>query len=386
MHTYAITPGLTRLFNLSLTTGCFPDDWKLARVVPVPKSSDHSSPSNYQPISILLILSKLLERHVYGLIFYHLRDNCPISSRQWGFLPGRSSVSALLSVTHEWLKNLEDGNEVCSVYFDLRKAFDSVPHRLLLQKLSDIQLDPYIIQWIESYLSERSQLVAVGGACSPILPVISGVPQGSVLGPLLFLIYINNVVNQISPESSMSLFADDMALYRPIHSTTDYSILKLDISTLSTWIKNNSLSLQPVKCCAMLISRKWSCFPAPPTLFVEGVQLPYVTSVKYLGISITSSLSWSQHISNVHSKARKLIGILFRKFYKNAQSSTLLQLYKSFIRPHMEYCSPVWDPHLTKDTMLLENAQKFSLRVCLKDWSSSYEELLCKANLPPPPI
>ena len=134
----AIAPGLTQLFNLSLTTGCFPDDWKLARVVPVPKSSDHSSPSNYRPISILSILSKLLERHVYGLIFYHLRDNCPISSRQWGFLPGRSSVSALLSVTHEWLKNLEDGNEVCSVYFDLHKAFDSIPHRLLLQKLCQI--------------------------------------------------------------------------------------------------------------------------------------------------------------------------------------------------------------------------------------------------------
>ena len=229
--------------------------------------------------------------------------------------------------------------------------------------------------------------MAVGGACSPILPIISGVPQGSVLGPLLFLIYINDVVNQISPGSSqtMSLFADDMALYRPIHSTTDYSILQLDIYALSTWIKNNSLSLQLVKCWAMLISRKRSCFPAPPALFVEGVPLPYVTSVKYLGISITSSLSWSQHITNVHSKARKLIGVLFRKFYKNAQSSTLLQLYKSFIRPHMEYCSPVWDPHLTKDTMLLENAQKFGLRVCLKDWSSSYEELLCKANLPPPP-
>ena len=131
----AIVPSLTRLFNLSLTSGTFPESWKLARIVPVPKATDMTSPSNYRPISILSIVSKLLERHVHQLLFQHLCNYSPISHRQWGFLPGRSTSSALLSVTHDWLQQLEQGNEICSVFFDLRKAFDSVPHHLLLQRL-----------------------------------------------------------------------------------------------------------------------------------------------------------------------------------------------------------------------------------------------------------
>ena len=383
----SVTLSLTRLFNLSLTSGCFPDAWKLARVVPVPKSTDMSKPSNYRPISILSIISKILERIIYRMIFQHLCLWHPISSKllQWGFLPSRSTTSALLSVTHDWLSQLDQGHDVCSVYFDLRKAFDSVPHRPLLQKLIDIQLNPYIIQWVNSYLSNRSQLVVVEGTCSSILPVLSGVPQGSVLGPLLFLIFINDVVTQISPGSSLSLFADDMAFYRPICSTTDFSIVQCDISSISTWIRNNFLSLQPAKCHAMMLTRRRVPQPeeAYHTLYIEGVPLPYVDSVKYLGVLITSNLSWSQHISNLHLKVRRLIGVLYRKFYKNATSSTLLQLYISFIRPHLEYCSAVWDPYLAKDVELLEKTQKFGLKVCLKDWSSDYTSLLSSANIHP---
>ena len=142
------------------------------------------------------------------------------------------------------------------MYFDLRKAFDSVPHRPLLQKLLVIQLNPHIIQWVSSYLTHRSQIVVVEGTCSPVLPVLSGVPQGSVLGLLLFLIYINDVATQVSPGSSISLFADDMALYRPICSTVDFSVVQYDISSISLWIKNNFLSLQPAKCHAMMLTRK----------------------------------------------------------------------------------------------------------------------------------
>ena len=233
---------LTHLFNLSLTTGRFPDAWKLARVVPVPKATDLSMPSNYRPISILSIISKVLEYAIYQIIFQHLCLNWPISSKQWGFLPGRSTTSALLSVTNDWLQQLDQGHDVCSVYFDLRKAFDYVPHHLLLQKLLDIQLNPHIIQWVSSYLTNRSQLVVVEGTCLPVLPVLSGVPQGSVLGPLLFLIFINDVTAQVSAGSSLSLFADDMALYRPICSTVDFSTVQCDIPSISLWIRNNFLS------------------------------------------------------------------------------------------------------------------------------------------------
>ena len=144
------------------------------------------------------------------------------------------------------------------------------------------------------------------------------------------------------------------------------------------------ISLQPAKCHAMMLTcrRLSQSENAFPTLYVEGIPLSYVNSVKYLGILITSNLSWSQHISKLHLKARCLIGMLYRKFYKNASPSTLLQLYISFIRPHLEYCSAVWDPYLAKDVELLEKTRKFGLKVCLKNWSSDYSSLLSTANIP----
>ena len=272
---------------------------------------------------------------------------------------------------------------MCSVYLDIRKAFDSVPHSLLIQKLTNIQVDPYVVQWINCYLAEteRSQMVVVGGVSSSTLPVLSGVPQGSVLGPLLFLIYMNDVTETISPESTLSLFADDMAIYRPIRTTHDHSALQRDISAIATWISNNLLSLQPAKCCAMLISRKRSAEQMVPPIYVQGTPLPYVTSVKYLGVLLTTNLSWSEHVSALNAKARKLIGVMFRKFYKDAHPTSLLNLYLANIRPHLEYCSPVWDPYLRKDIDMLEKAQKFGLRVCLKDWSSQYETLLQQSKI-----
>ena len=156
----------------------------------------------------------------------------------------------------------------CCIFFDLKKAFDSVPHSVLLQKLSAIGVDPYIIQWICNYLTCRSQYVVVDGEQSCMLPVVSGVPRGSVLGPLLFLVFINEVVDQVPMDSFMSLFADDIALYRCIKSPIDYWRLQLDISALVNWVCNNFLSLQPSKCCYMLITRKKTCSIPPPILYI----------------------------------------------------------------------------------------------------------------------
>ena len=260
----SITPSLTTLFNLSLRKGIFPTDWKLARIVQVPKSTELSSPTNYRPISILSILSKLIEHHVHRVLFEHLCNYHPISARQWGFLPGRSTSSALIYVIHDWLTQMDNGREVYSVFFDIRKAFDSVSHELLLSKLAGIQVDPYIIQWIRCYLTGRSQLVVVGGEESLVLPVLSGVPQGSVLGPLLFILFINDITFQISPGSTLSLFADDMTLFCTILTVEDYWILQRDVTAVATWISDNNLSLQPAKCCSMIISRKRSCTIPPP--------------------------------------------------------------------------------------------------------------------------
>ena len=248
----SIAPSLTKLFNLSIASGCFPTTWKCARVTPIFKSADPALPSNYRPISILPIVSKVLERHVYNLVSNHLALSSPISAFQWGFMPKRSTTSALCTLTHDCLKCLDEGSEIGSVFFDLRKAFDSVPHTLLLDKLSALQLNVHLLQWIHSYLSNRSQTVVVGGEESSMLPVVSGVPQGSVLGPLLFLIYINDIVTCISPSSKLALFADDIALYRSISSSVDYVVLQSDITAISVWVSDNWLTLHANKCSFML--------------------------------------------------------------------------------------------------------------------------------------
>ena len=217
--------------------------------------------------------------------------------------------------------------------------------------------------------------MVVGGEQSRLLPVISGVPQGSVLGPLLFLVFINELVHQVSLESCMSLFADDIALHRCIKSPLDYWKLQLDITALVDWISRHHLSLQPSKCCYMLITRKKACSIPPPILYVSGTPLLSVSSVRYLGVQLNSDLSWSPHISNLCAKARRLVGVLYRRFYKHANTSTLLHLYKSFIRPHLEYCAIVWDPHLLKDVDALEKVQRFALRMCLKSWSLDHNQL-----------
>ena len=377
-----IAPSLTKLFNLSLASGRFPTDWKCACITPILKSGDSALASNYRPISILPIVSKVLERHVYTLVFDHLATNSPISPYQWGFMPKRSTASALCTLTHDCLRSLDDSKEVCSVYFDLRKAFDTVPHIPLLQKLTNLNLDTYILNWIHSYLANRTQMVAVGGEQSCSLPVISGVPQGSVLGPLLFLVYINDVSTHVSASSKLALFADDMALYRCISSPADYTVLQSDITSISMWVSSNFLSLNSNKCCFMLISRKRSCSIAPPTLYIDPeTALQQVNTVKYLGIQLTADLSWSSHIANICSKARKLIGLTYRQFY-HCKPEIALKLYTTFIRPHLEYASVVWDPHLAKDIQSLEQAQKFALRMCYREWTCQYEHLLERAKLP----
>ena len=372
---HSITPSVTKLFNLSLKTGIFPDDWKFARIVPIPKSGDPTNPSNYRPISILSLLSKLLERHVYNLLSAHFLSFSPLSLCQCGFTSNRSTISALLSFTHDCHRALDNGNELCSIYFDLSKAFDTVPHIPLINKLASMQVNPFLLRWINNYLTNRSQSVALNGVQSSPLTVISGVPQGSVLGPLLFLVYIDGVARSVN-HSNVIMYADDIVLYRVIKNPSDFVYIQEDITSICTWISNNHLTLNTQKSCYMLFSRK--SHPTLPftDLHVGGNQaLSRVHHYKYLGINYSEDLSWSYHIEAQCKKARKLIGMLFRNFYAYCDSHTLYDLFKCVIMPHLEYGCVVWDPHLSKDITVIENVHKFALRVCSKQWRYSYESL-----------
>ena len=378
----SIVNSLVKLFNLSLKSGIFPSDWKFARVVPIPKGGNHQSPSNYRPISILPIISKLLQKHVHNLLFQHLSNNCPLSPNQWGFTEGKSTTTALLSFTHECQEALDNRGEVCSVFFDLCKAFDSVPHQPLLHKLFHLQVNPFLLRWIQNYLSSRTQSVVLSGAQSNRLPVVSGVPQGSVLGPLLFLVYIDGVSNSVL-HSKLAMYADDIALYKIIRNPSDYTYLQRDITSLCSWISTNYLTLNLANCCYMVFSKKHQLTLPDSELHIgDSHALVRVSHYKYLGLNFSADLSWSHHIDLICRKTRKLIGMLYRNFYQFSSPSVMAKLYKPLIRPHLEYACTIWDPHLRKDIQALENVQKFALRVCSKSWSSDYATLLDTLSIP----
>ena len=365
----SITPIITALFNQSVSTGTVPDQWKVSLVVPIHKQGDKANPSNYRPISLLPIISKVLEQHIAN----KLRSLLSISDQQWGFMPGRSTTGAILSAMHE---HLDKGAEVQAIFFDLQKAFDSVPHGLLLDKLISLNVPTVLVSWISSYLYNRKQQVEVCGANSD---PASGVPQGSVLGPLLFLIYIDGLTSIPISGGSLVIFADDLLLHRVIYCAEDFLALQEDVDSLDNWIIVRHLTLNVRKCKSLLVSRKHSHLSGQ-TIRVYRQDLEKVESYKYLGVVNNSNLTWSDHISRICSRARQQLGLLYRQFYGDSNTSTLKALYISQVRPHLEYAIPVWDPHLSKDIEALESV-RFASKVCTKWRDVSYEDRLQMMNI-----
>ena len=258
---------------------------------------------------------------------------------------------------------------MCAIFFDYRKAFDSVPHESLLLKLANIGLDDCLLVWLHDYLCNRVQSVVIDGTESDAVPVLSGVPQGSVLGPPLFLIYVNDLPDAVvHPSAIINLFADDVLLYHTVSNIDDFLAVQESINSVEQWSCSNYLSLNALKCKCMLISHKRH--PVQP-LLLNGEVLERVDTYKYLGILLTHDLSWSPHISAVCAKARRILGLIYRRFYGNTDQDTIKQLYISLVRPHLEYGSQVWDPHLTKDKTLLENVQKFACRIASSRWDAT---------------
>ena len=280
------------------------------------------------------------------------------------------------------MHNLDSGLETCAVFFDFRKAFDSVPHCKLISKLQSFQLNPALVRWICNYLSGRFQRVVVDGAISQATPVISGVPQGSVLGPLLFLLYIDSLSYlQLSHGTKMVLYADDVLIYRCIHYLHDYNILQNDVNQIFSWSLTNCLEFNPTKCKQMVFSRKQISIPYLPLQLGDNI-LERVYTYKYLGVQFTSNLSWSDHIHAKCSKAKKLLGLLYRKFQGCTDPVTLFNLYITLVRPHLEYACEIWNPHLKRDINKVEQLQKFGLRMCTRRWSSDYLDLLLLFSIP----
>ena len=242
----SISYPLSFIFNQLVSTGSFPSSWKHSIIVPIPKSSPPSAaPSDYGPISMLSIVSKLLEKHIANILVDFLYSNSLISRNQFGFLPSRSTADALIAATQAIHSSLDHSTAVCGVFLDIRKAFDSVSHSRLLHKLSSIGLPSHLYSWFHSYLANRTQSVTVGNSVSSTLPVLSGVPQGSILGPLLFILYINDIPD-LDPEflSRMFIYADDILLLHPISSTSDIFSVNSQLQAINLRLSEKSLKLK----------------------------------------------------------------------------------------------------------------------------------------------
>ena len=355
-----IAKPLSDIFNTSLRTGVFPETWKLANVCPIHKKDDPALVSNYRPISLLCSVSKVFEKLVYKHIFNHMLNNNILSPYQSGFIPSDSTTGQLAYLYHRFCEAIDSGKEVRVVFCDVSKAFDRVWHRGLLIKLKSIGVRGKLFDWFANYLTDRKQQVQIENISSDMLSVDAGVPQGSILGPLLFLVYINDIVRNI--QANIRLFADDTSLSILVNSPNEAAnILNNDLNTISLWANTWLVSFNPIKTKNMIVSKKVNETNHPP-LYFNGHVIDTTHEHKHLGITLSNDCSWHNHIEIIKSKAWKRINIM-RKLKWFLDRKSLEMLYFSFIRPLMEYGDILFDNSSINDKTQLENIQLEAARI-----------------------
>ena len=376
-HTTSVI--LSHIFQQSLSSGTVPQDWKVGKVIPVPKKGNPFSPNNYRPISLTSVCSKLMEHIIYSHIAKFLSDINFFHPNQHGFRRGLSCDTQLALFINDISHNLDTNTPVDALFLDFEKAFDKVPHKRLFLKLSSLSLNNLVVNWIQDFLTNRHQFVFTNSGSSPLSPIISGVPQGTVLGPLLFLIYINDLPDNIS--SNIRLFADDCVIYRPINNLTDVNALQSDLVNIQTWCEKWLMTLNTRKSSLLTFHRRQSQQTRKYTFFDSD--LSSVTTYKYLGINLSADLSWTDHITKLANEASRTLGYL-RRNLRLAPSSVKLLTYCTFLRPKLEYACAIWDPYQSNHINLLESIQNRAARFIFSDYSytSSITKLKAQANLP----
>ena len=354
----AIAPILAKLYNFSLRSSVFPDQWKLASVTAIFKKEDRTACKNYRPISLLPCLSKVFERCVFKEIFNFLHRNKLITQLQAAYSPSSSIEFQLLELYHIVAEALENRNVVNFIFCDISKAFDKVWHEGLIYKLHSIGIRGSVLKWIKSYLHNRRQRVIVNGIPSDVRELHAGVPQGSILGPLLFIIYINDIVDVVS--SNIRLYADDSILFSiEDNSALTAEKLNADLEKITAWAKQWLITFNPTKTENLLISRKPN-MPQTPVYF-DNIRVKEVQMHKHLGVIIQSNLKWNNHLDSIISKSSRRVDILRGLRFKLDRKS-LETLYTAYVRPILEYASSVWSNCTAAQKQELENVQLSAMR------------------------
>ena len=349
----------TILFQTSLNQGIVPDDWKHAIIHPLFKKGDKTNSENYRPLSMTCIPCKLQEHIIHSTIMGFLDHNNLLTDTQHGFRKNRSCETQLITTVRDFANCLNTSSQVDAVLLDFSKAFDKVDHRLLLKKMEKLGIKGDILAWTSSFLHMRTQQVLVDGSFSNSSPVLSGVPQGTVLGPLLFLIYINDIHKDLSPGTFIRLFADDSLLYRIIRTVADTITLQRDLDILQQWEISNKMQFHPDKCQILQITNKRN--PINSTYYIHGTSLKLFDSAKYLGITIDSKLSWDPHCKNTYNKASFMLSFLERNL-KKCPPHIKLKCFNALVRPILEYSCSVWDPYKSTQIDRLEKLNKRAAR------------------------
>lgn len=371
---------ITMIFKMSLATGQLPSSWLDAIVSPIYKKGQRCLAENYRPVSLLCILCKLLESLITPQIVDHIKKNNLSCSQQHGFIKGKSTTTNLLEALNIWSEAIMHGIPIDILFLDYSKAFDTVPHRRLLKQVESFGVHGSALAWIESFLSNRRQQVRANGELSEFRPVISGVPQGSILGPVLFTIYVNDIPSEI--ESLISMYADDTKIYTAIISESSITSLKSDLRRLEAWAKRMQMKFHPAKCKVMHLGKT-----NPKATYdmetADGKRhnLEETEVEKDLGVEVDNQLKFSKHIQSKVNKANKVLGCL-RHTFKFMNKEIFTMLYKSLVRPHLEYASCIWSPHLKRDQDAIERVQRRATKLVPELKDLPYATRLQHLNLP----
>ena len=373
-NAHLLAPIFKQLFDKSLQEHTLPYQWKEANVVALFKKGKKKSPNNYRPVSLTAIVCKSMEKMIKDEMMKFLEENGLIHKDQHAFRGGRSCCTQLLEVMEVWTKWFDLGLPWDAIYTDFSKAFDSVPHERLLKKVEAYGIKGNLLGWIKDFLSERKQRVVVGGQMSSWKPVTSGIPQGSVLGPLLFSIFINDMPDLVN--SMMKLFADDAKIFKAIESIEDIEMIQEDINKLLQWSLDWQLPLNISKCKCMHYGKK----NPNHNYTMGGVPLSEGTSEVDVGVTFDAELEFRTHIKSMISKANSRVGIIKRSFSKLNKKSFKI-LYKSLVRPILEYCSVIWFPLNDTDANEIEKVQRRATKLVPQLRNDDYPERLRKLDL-----
>ena len=370
-----ISAPLSRLFHSIYNTGIVPNEWKKANVVPIHKKGDKGDITNYRPISLTCIVAKIMERIIQDELL--IRTRHLMNEHQHGFLANKSCTTNLIDLSDSINIDLHNKIGTNIIYFDFQKAFDTVKHDLILMKLrNQFNINGCLIRFISSYLKDRTQRVVLENNYSTFKPVHSGVPQGSILGPLLFLLFINDIADDIGTETRISQCADDTKLWRVMNNESDCEILQSDIDKLNNWCHANNMKLDPDKCKVISIKASNILLHTLPfanfSYTIGDSVMDYQNSEKYLGVLVNNEFTWHEHQQSIITKASQMLGLTKRTCHFVTNYNRKRTLYLTLVRSLFEHCVTVWRPTETANIDKFERLQKNAVKWILNEEHASY--------------